>query len=149
MGRPGIRARALRLLARREHSRSELERKLAEGTADPREVADLLDDFERRGWLSEARVAEQHLAKARGRYGPRRVLNDLKQKGLSGDALTQAAAQLKQSELESATQAWRNRFGQPPSDLKDKARQARFLAGRGFSAEVIRVLLGGGSDDEV
>jgi regulatory protein len=149
MGRPGIRARALRLLARREHSRSELERKLAEGTADPREVADLLDDFERRGWLSEARVAEQHLAKARGRYGPRRVLNDLKQKGLSGDALTQAAAQLKQSELESATQAWRKRFGQPPSDLKDKARQARFLAGRGFSAEVIRVLLGGGSDDEV
>jgi regulatory protein len=148
MGQPDIRTRALRLLARREHSRLELERRLAADAADPQELADLLDDFERRGWLSEARVAEQHLAKASGRYGPRRVLANLKEKGLSGDALAQAAAQLKQSELESATLVWRKRFGKPPSDLRDQARQARFLAGRGFSAEVIRAVLGADSDND-
>jgi regulatory protein len=92
--------------------------------------------------LSEARIAEQHVARARGRYGPRRVLNDLKEKGLSADALARAAGQLKQSELESAFEVWRKRFGKPPEDLKDRARQARFLAGRGFSSEVIRAVLG-------
>jgi regulatory protein len=147
MAPASLRARALRLLARREHSRLELERKLASDTSDATELAELLDDFEHRGWLSEARVAEQHLIKARGRYGPRRVLNDLKRKGLSGEAVMQAAARLKQSELESATQVWRKRFGQPPVDLKDRARQARFLAGRGFSAEVIRAVLGAEPDE--
>jgi regulatory protein len=82
------------------------------------------------------------VARARGRYGPRRVLNDLKEKGLSADALARAAGQLKQSELESAFEVWRKRFGKPPEDLKDRARQARFLAGRGFSSEVIRAVLG-------
>jgi regulatory protein len=148
VAQPSLRTRALRLLARREHSRRELERKLAGDAADPDELASLLDDFEQRGWVSEARVAEQHLARARGRYGPRRVLKDLKEKGLSVDALDRAAAQLKQAEFESAAEVWRKRFGKPPKDLHDKARQARFLAGRGFSAEVIRVVLGGELDSD-
>jgi regulatory protein len=148
MRRPDIRTRALRLLARREHSRLELRRKLAGDAANPQELADLLDDFERRGWLSEARVAEQHLAKASGRYGARRVLGELKEKGLSSDALAQAAAQLRHAELESARQAWRKRFGKPPSDARDRARQARFLAGRGFSAAAIRAVLGADSDND-
>jgi regulatory protein len=148
MAQSSLRARALRLLARREHSRRELERKLAGDADDPEQLASLLDDFERRGWLSEARVAEQHVARARGRYGPRRVLNDLKEKGVSGEALSRAAAELEQSELENAREVWRKRFGRPPEDLKEKARQARFLAGRGFSAEVIRAVLGGDAEQE-
>jgi regulatory protein len=142
-----LRNRALRLLARREHSRRELERKLAGEAGDPEVLASLLDEFERRGWLSEARVAEQRLARARGRYGPRRVLNDLKEKGLSAEALARAAGDLRQSELESATEVWRKRFGKPPADPKDRARQARFLAGRGFSTEVIRAVLGAEPDE--
>lgn len=137
-----LRTRALRLLARREHSRRELERKLATDADDLDELTSLLDEFERRGWLSESRLAEQHVLRARGRYGPRRVLNNLKEKGLSEEALARAGAQLKQSELESAFEAWRKRFGRPAEDPKDKARQARFLAGRGFSSEVIWTVLG-------
>jgi regulatory protein len=143
MAPASLRVRALRLLARREHSRLEIERKLAGGDTDPSELATLLDDFERRGWLSEQRVAEQQVARARGRFGARRVLNDLKEKGVSAEARVRAAADLKRTELDNAREVWRKRFGQPPADLKDKARQARFLAGRGFSAEVIRAVLGG------
>ena len=56
---PSLRERALRLLARREHTRAELARKLAVHTEDPAELERVLDDFERRGWLSERRVVEQ------------------------------------------------------------------------------------------
>jgi len=138
----------LRLLARREHSRRELARKLESGDADPGELTALLDDLERCGWLSEQRLAEQHLAKAKGRYGARRVLNDLRGKGVAGEVLARAATQLKASELENARAVWRKRFGRPPGDLKERARQARFLQGRGFSAEVIRQVVGGEWEDE-
>jgi regulatory protein len=136
------------LLARREHSRSELARKLGEEDADPGELAALLDDLECRGWLSEQRLAEQHLARAKGRYGARRVLSDLRGKGVAGEVLERAAAQLKTSELEDARAVWRKRFGRAPADPKERARQFRFLQGRGFSAEVIRQVVGSDWDDE-
>jgi regulatory protein len=133
----------LALLARREHSRLELETKLAGDQADPKELASLLDEFERRGWLSERRLAEQQVARARGRYGPKRVLHDLRAKGVEGSALEEVAAQLKAGELENARAVWRKRFGRPPADLNERARQTRFLAGRGFSSEAIRQVLAG------
>ena len=116
--------------------------------ADPTELAALLDEFERCGWLSEQRLAEQHVARARGRYGTRRVLNDLRGKGVTGEVLEQAAALLKGSELDQARAVWRKRFGQPATDPKERARQSRFLHGRGFSAEVIRRIVGGEWEDE-
>ena len=62
---------------------------------------------------------------------------------MAGEVLEQTAALLKGSELEQARAVWRKRFGQPPADLKERARQSRFLHGRGFSAEVIRQVVGG------
>jgi regulatory protein len=145
--KPSLRVRALALLARREHSRLELETKLAGDQTDPNELARLLDEFERRGWLSERRLAEQQVARARGRYGPKRVLHDLRAKGVEGAALGEVAAQLKAGEVENARAVWRKRFGRPPTDLKERARQARFLAGRGFSSEVIRQVLAGETEE--
>ncbi len=142
-----LRARALKLLARREHSRAELARKLSGLDVDPGELSALLDDLASRGWLSEQRVAEQAVRAARGRYGPRRVLQRLQQQGVDPAAVDQAAAKLKDDELASARAVWQKRFGQRPADLKQKARQARFLAGRGFGAEVIRQVLGHEPDD--
>lgn len=140
-----LRARALRLLARREHSREELRRKLA--ADDTMQVEALLDELQQAGWLSEQRLAEQMVGAARDRYGPRRVLQRLREKGVSGEALEQAAAGLKAQEFDSARSLWRKRFGRPPATLQEKARQARFLTGRGFSPAVIQQLLGHPEDE--
>jgi len=137
-----LRARALRMLARREHSRDELRRKLGGEEPDASTVEVLLDELEQAGWLSERRLAEQLVGAARDRYGSRRVLQKLREKGVAGEAIEQAAASLALQDLDSARALWRKRFGRPPASLQEKARQARFLAGRGFSGEVIGRVLG-------
>jgi len=59
----------------------------------------------------------------------------------------EAADALKQSELERARTVWRRKFGEPPVDPAERARQMRFLAGRGFSADIIRRVVAGADDD--
>jgi regulatory protein len=146
--KPSLHARALRLLARREHARGELRRKLAGADVDAAELESLLDDLERKGWLSEQRMAEQLVRSAQGRYGSRQVLERLRQKGIDGAPLDAAAQALKAQELDSARAVWRKRFGTLPRSLQEKARQARFLAGRGFSTEVITQVLGAPDEGE-
>jgi len=137
-----LRARALRLLARREHSRAELRRKLAlqagEGGVD---LEALLDDFTSRGWLSEERFVEQAVrAKAR-RYGPLKIAQHLREKGIDDSGIEQGLAQARAGEGEALASAWRARFGRPPADEAEKARQVRFLQQRGFPLEeVLRFL---------
>jgi regulatory protein len=133
-----LRSRALRLLARREHSRAELTRKLAGHTEDPAELESVLDDFERRGWLSEKRVVEQVVHAQRSRYGARRIERDLRAKGVSGEAVATAMSGLKDGELDAAREVWRRKFGgRLPRTPADRAKQARFLQGRGFDMEVV------------
>jgi regulatory protein len=135
---PTLRERALKLLARREHSRKELGRKLAEHTDDPREVERALDECEARGWLSEKRVVEQLVHNRRSRFGIRRIERDLEAKGVSGDAVAAALSQLKEGEVEAARAVWRRKFGgRVPGSPAERARQARFLQGRGFELDVI------------
>ena len=134
---PSLKARALRLLARREHSRSELERKLAPHVAQGDDLESLLDDFLKRGWLSDVRFAEQSIrAKAR-RFGPLKLAQQLRAKGIDEETIARgfrAAAADGQSSMESV---WRSRFGAPPADAHEKARQALFLQGRGFPLEQV------------
>jgi regulatory protein len=133
-----LRGRALKLLARREHSRAELARKLAIHAEGPAEVERVLDDFERRGWLSESRVVEQLVHARRSRYGARRIERDLREKGVSEEAVAVALAGLKAGELEAAREVWRRKFGgRQPGGPAERARQVRFLQGRGFDLEVI------------
>jgi regulatory protein len=129
------------LLARREHSRQELARKL--GPADPTALTALLDELEARGWLSEQRLADELLHAAAGRFGPRKVMQQLAQKGVSPEVAAQARTRAREHELESARAVWRKRFGKAPANLRERARQARFLAQRGFEPEVIGQVLGG------
>ena len=133
-----LRGRALKLLARREHSRAELARKLSAHTEDPAEIEAVLDDCEQRGWLSERRVVEQRVHTLRTRFGARRIERDLLAKGVSGEAVAGAMSDLKGGELEAAREVWRKKFGgRLPRTPADRARQARFLQGRGFDMEVI------------
>ena len=122
------------MLARREYSRLELERKLASFTESAEEIAELLDGFERR-------VVEQVLASRRRRFGAQRIAHELRKKGLSDAAIAGAQSQLKESELEAARAVWQKKFGALPANARDKARQMRFLQGRGFSLDIIRRVL--------
>jgi regulatory protein len=143
-----LRDRALRLLARREYSRAELTRKLSAHAEDPDELERVLDDLERRGWVSERRVVEQRVHTLRKRYGARRIERDLRQKGVSDEAVTAALAGLRAGEFEAVREVWRRKFGgRQPRRPADRARQVRFLQGRGFDLEVILKVIKGGEDD--
>ena len=154
---PSLKGRALRYLAQREHSRVELERKLArhaedgdDGTAKQR-IARALDELQAGGWLSEARVAESVLAHAAPRFGARRLKQTLQAKGLAPELVAQTLQQARGSELERAREVWRKRFGAAPADRAARAKQMRFLAGRGFDGDVIRRIVpppGDGSVDD-
>ena len=144
---PSLRERALKLLARREHSRAELARKLSAHAEDPAEIEAVLDDCERRGWLSERRVVEQMVYARRSRYGTRRIERDLVAKGVSDDAVATALSGLKDSEVEAAREVWRRKFGgRLPRSQAERAKQARFMQGRGFNLDVVMKVIKGGEE---
>ena len=136
-----LRARALKALARREHSRQELQAKLRPFAEDADEIEPLLDDLEKRGWLSEARFIEQLTTVRRRRFGTARILHELREKGVSDAALAAVQSQLKDGEVEAARAVWKKKFGSLPTTLAERAKHARFLASRGFSAEVVHKVL--------
>jgi regulatory protein len=138
-----LRVRALRLLARREYSRAELQAKLAPHADQPGDVEQLLAEFEGKGWLSEKRFVDAVVSTRRSRFGAARVLSELQQKGVSEEGVARAQSLLAEGELEAARAVWQKKFGHLPRDLAERAKQARFLAGRGFSSDIVRRLLGG------
>jgi regulatory protein len=145
-----IKVRALQWLAQREHSRDELRRKLLRLARGPsvddetatatRDVDALLDWLSAGGYLSQARFVESRVHAREQRYGNLRIRRELQQHGLGLDAETSKA--LADSEFERARQVWQRKFGTPAGDAVGRLRQMRFLAGRGFSAEVIRRVVG-------
>ena len=138
-----LRSRALKLLAHRDYSLIELERRLAPHAADPGELATLLTDLQRLGWLSERRLAEQLVRKSASRYGARRIVEQLQERGIDQAIARSLKSELQASELQRATAVWAKHFGHLPGDLRERGRQARFLERRGFDPDVIgRVLRG-------
>ncbi len=135
---PSLKGRALRLLALREHTRSELEHKLARHDPDPAELKAALDDLQAKGFISEARVVESVLHTRASRLGAQRVRRELQQKGVGAEAVAQAMARLRETEEERAREVWRRKFGTPAVDAKERAKQIRFLVSRGFAPEVVR-----------
>lgn len=134
-----LKGRALRFLAQREHSRAELERKLAPHCADdPGEPARTLDLLEARGLLSESRYVESVLHRRAPRLGAARIRQELAAKGVGGEALSSAIKALRSTELDRAKGVWSRRFGEAPGDAAERAAQMRFLLARGFAAEVVR-----------
>jgi regulatory protein len=149
---PSLKGRALRLLSQREHSRRELERKLARFEEEPGSLAQALDELQARGLLNEQRAAESLVYRRAGQYGVARLRQELQDKGLDRALITQTLAGLQDSEEARARQVWQRRFGAVLADAKERARQSRFLLARGFSGAVVRRVLDGkggtGPDDE-
>lgn len=147
-GQISLKGRALRLLAAREHSRRELERKLAPHEAEPGQLKTALDELQARGFIDEQRVVDSLVHRRAGRLGAGRIRQELQAKGLDAERVALAVASLKASEVERAREVWRKKFGVLPADAAQRARQARFLMARGFGGEVVRRVLGGAGDED-
>ena len=143
---PSLKGRALRLLSQREHSRKELERKLAQHEQVPGELAKALDELQARDFINDDRAMESVVHRRSGKLGAARVKQELAAKGLSGEAVAQAMAALKETELPRAQEVWRKKFGQAPRNEAERAKQVRFLITRGFAAEVVRKVVKGEVD---
>lgn len=143
---PSLKGRALRLLSGREHSRAELERKLAPHEQEPGQLQRVLDELQAKGFISDERAVQSVLHRRAARLGVSRIRQELLAKGIGADHLAAAIASLKGTELERARDVWRKKFGDLPRDATQHAKQARFLAARGFGGEVIRKVLKGADE---
>ncbi len=133
--KPSLKARALRLLARREHSREELRRKLAAHAGEDDDVEALLAELVQRGWLSDARFAEQAIRTRARRFGPLKLAQQLRAKGLDEETIARGFRAAAADAGSSLASVWRSRFGARAGDAREHARQVRFLQGRGFALD--------------
>jgi regulatory protein len=144
---PSLRERALRLLARREHSRAELARKLQEHTRSDDDLEALLEDLSRHKLLSDERYAESRAHALSRKYGAARIAHELRAKGLDKGLAEQASRAARTTEVERAREVWRRKFRVAPKTRAERAKQMRFLQSRGFSFDAIRAVVGGPGED--
>ena len=143
-----LKGRALRLLGGREHSRSELERKLGKYEEEPGQLARVLDELQAKDFISEQRVVDSVLHRRAQRLGAGRIRQELQAKGIDGELVAQALQQLRGTEVARAREVWKRKFDAAPQDASERGRQSRFLAARGFGGEVIQRVLGHTGDDD-
>ena len=127
----------MRFLARREHTRAELKRKLAARAQAGEDVEGLLDELAQRGWLSDVRYAEQVLRAKSRRFGPLKLAHYLKGRGLDDAVISAGVRSAGPEGVSSVETVWRSRFRAAPADEREKLRQVRFLQGRGFAVDDI------------
>jgi len=160
---PSLKARALRLLSLREYSRKGLAAKLVESEArwaklgaeqvdqssesTAEQVTAVLDDFEARGWLSDERFAEALVRRRSERYGMRKIADELQRAGVDGAQSAALLQPLRNTEYQRAYELWTRKYGVAAQDQKERARQYRFLASKGFSSDVVVKVIGGQKPD--
>ena len=142
-----LKGRALGYLSRREYSRAELSRKLMPFLEEGDSLEALLDLLESEGWLSDSRFAESLVHRRSSRLGSNRIVGELKRHAVGQTLIEEASAQLRETELVRAQAVWRKKYGQFPETQAERARQARFLASRGFSGATIGKILKGIEDE--
>ncbi len=144
--KPSLKGRALRLLSQREHSRKELEQKLKPHEETPGELAEALDFLAAKDFINEKRVVESVVNRRSTKLGAARVRQELMAKGLPVDDIAEAVQTMRGTEFERALVVWRKKFGAPPVDASERAKQVRFLVSRGFAAEVVRRVVAGADE---
>lgn len=144
---PTLRERALRLLARREHSRAELGRKLAAHLETGDDLETLLEDLSRRKLLSDERYAESRAHALSRKFGAARIVQELRSKGLEKGLAEGAAVAARTTEVERARAVWLRKFRTAPATREERARQMRFLQSRGFSFDAIRAVVRGADEE--
>ena len=125
-----------------------MRRKLAPHAESPEQLDALLDTLESQGLLSTERFADSVVNRRAGRFGAARIRQELRQHELPAELVAEHLSELDRTEYERARHVWARRFGTPPADVAERMRQARFLAARGFRAEVVRRVIGQRGDDD-
>ena len=140
MPRPQIslKARALKYLSSREHSRLELARKLTPYAQDDDDIEALLNWLQESKFLSQERFSESLVHRRAGRYGNNRILSELKSHGINGEALGDAKLELAQGETQRAREVLSRKYAEAPTDAIARAKCMRFLLQRGFSHGAIQ-----------
>jgi regulatory protein len=138
-----LKARALRHLARREHSRAELARKLAPHAASAEVLEAVLDELASARQLCDERYAAERARVLSRKYGAARVRHDLSSKGVAGHIVKRVS---NDGELERARRILERKYREPASTPEERAKRARFLHGRGFAAEVVARLIRGAEE---
>ncbi len=144
-----LKARALRYLAAREHSRIELARKLARHAQEQDDVEAVLDALEAAKLLSQSRFAESLVHRRAARFGNNRILLELQSHRLGSEAMDGIKEGLAKDEIARAKAVWTRKYGHAPADAAERAKQMRFLQQRGFSHQAIQAAMRhtGQSDD--
>lgn len=138
-----LKARAIRYLSIREYSVKELVRKLSPFANDEDDLDALMEWLQMRGFLSESRFVDAYVRRQSVRYGNARIFRDLQNHGVSSSVLRDIEPEMWGNELERAWHVWQKKFGYQSSDIRERARQIRFLQQRGFSGEIIRQVMKG------
>jgi len=134
-----LRARALRLLARREHTRQELESKLSPHAGSSEELNGLIAGLKQKNQLSEERFAEERARQLSRKYGAARIRQDLKAKGVSEELISRFSSS--ENEMQKAKEILERKYRTPAATREERAKRMRFLQSRGFSSEIIFKLL--------
>ena len=144
-----VRRVAMDLLARREHGRAELSRKLRQRGATQDLIDPALDRLAEEGLLNESRYLESYIAsRARAGYGPVRIREELSQRGLPRGEIDGALRLCGVDWSENLREVRRRKFARLPQDARERAQQGRFLSYRGYSMEAISRLLSGRRSDD-
>ena len=143
-----LRQRALEYLSKREYSAVELANKLKTYADEADDIPALIADFKERGWVSDTRFTEQLVRARKVKFGSAKVANELREKGVSDELIAEAISDIKENELENATEVWRKKFKRPAADRNEWAKQARFLQSRGFSFDTIKKVLSKQDNDD-
>jgi len=139
-----LRARALRLLARREHSRQELGRKLAPHAESEEALQALLSALQEKKQLSDERFASERARVLSRKYGAARIRQDLKARGIDAALIGGISSE---GELERARVILERKYREPAATREERAKRMRFLQSRGFSSEIILNLLSARAED--
>jgi regulatory protein len=134
-----LKARAFSFLARREHTRAELQAKLASHVTEADDLPALLDWLTQHRWLSDSRAAQAFVDTRGKRFGKQKLLFELRQRGVTDDEAKAAVSNL--DETQTCLDIWRKKFRAAPTSVEERFKHTRFLLSRGFGSETIRSVL--------
>jgi regulatory protein len=140
--------RAIRYLSYREHSETELRRKLRPHAQNDADIDATIAKLIEKNYLSTERFVENLVTRKSKSLGINRLVQEMRQHQVDQPTIAKYIQDLRQSEAQRAFEVWEKKFGQLPQDPKELGKQMRFLVSRGFDQEIIYNILRGKTLDE-
>jgi regulatory protein len=135
-----IKKDCLRLLTRRDHSRKEIQLKMAVKGYESSQVSAVIDDLAQQSWQDDSRYAESY-ARVRSQkgFGPVRIAYELQQQGIAPGTVEAVLRITTDDWMDLLEQAYGKKYpGSAAIDSSEQAKRSRFLLQRGFSSSMIQ-----------